>query len=124
MENDFKKKSIFSGKKSIFSGRNNYDTCKAEVVGDIMREFKNKKLKMRNNKVIKDKKQAIAVALSMASSKCHYNKADAEYLIDKVDRDLSNKKKEIILSNIIETKDAISYLHLWRFKMPIFQQKK
>jgi hypothetical protein len=60
----------------------------------------------------------------MASSKCHYNKADAEYLIDKVDRDLSNKKKEIILSNIIETKDAISYLHLWRFKMPIFQQKK
>ena len=95
---------------NYLKSRKSYDTCKEEIIGDTMREFKKHKLKMRNNKSIIDKKQAIAVALSMVSSQCHYNKKDAELLIEKVNRDLSNKDKDIILSNIIETKDAIMYL--------------
>ena len=55
-------------------------------------------------------KQAIAIALSQASTKCEYNKEDQKKLIDKVDKDLNNKDKKILLSNLIETKDAIEIL--------------
>jgi hypothetical protein len=91
-------------------GGSSYKTCKADIVEETMREFKKEKLKTKSKRLITDRNQAIAVALSMAGSQCHYTKADANKLIEKVDRNLNNKKKELILSNIIETKDALVYL--------------
>ncbi len=88
-----------------------YDSCKSEKVSKTMREFKEGELEDRSGKTITDKKQAIAIALSQAQTSCKYNPSDAKKLLTKVDQDLNDEKKKINLSNLIETKDAITLLY-------------
>lgn len=95
---------------NLYGGAKNYASCKSDKVSQVMDEFKEGKLKGRDNKIIKNQKQAIAIALTQASNKCEYNKEDENKLIEKVDKDLNNKDKKILLSNLIETKDAIEIL--------------
>lgn len=107
----------------LYGGAKSYDVCKSDKVRTVMEEFKYKKLKDRSGKIIKNNKQAIAIALSQAQASCKYNPSDIKKLIDKVNEDLNEKDKKIILSNLIETRDAIINLNKsgkskrsWMFK--------
>lgn len=94
----------------LYGGAQSYDKCKSQKVSQVMEEYKQKKLKDRAGKTITNQKQAIAIALNQAQSKCEYNPSDIKKLVDKVNDDLNDKNKQIILSNLIETKDAIEHL--------------
>jgi hypothetical protein len=48
--------------------------CKQRKISQVIREFKSKSLKLRNKKVVTNPKQAIAIALSIASKKCENKK--------------------------------------------------
>ena len=86
-----------------------YAKCKDTIIEETIHEFKNKKLKTRANKIVKNKDQAIAIALSQSHSQCDRNSSEIKKLLDKVDRDLNNSK-ELNLTNIIETYDIIKIL--------------
>ena len=107
----------------LYGGAKSYGDCKSDKVRTVMEEFKYKKLKDRTGKTIKNNKQAIAIALSQAQTSCKYNPTDIKNLINKVNEDLNETDKKIILSNLIETKDAIIGLNkmgkskrAWMFK--------
>jgi hypothetical protein len=95
----------------LSGGSKSYDVCKSDKVSKVMKEFENNELKDRSGKVIKNQKQAIAIALSQAQNSCKYNPTDVKKLVDKVNTDLNEKDKSLNLSNIIETKDAIEQLN-------------
>ncbi len=102
----------FSNLAKLFGGAiKSYDSCKSEKVSKTIDEFKEGELTDRSGKKITNKKQAIAIALSQAQTSCKYNPTDAKKLLTKVDQDLNDDKKKINLSNLIETKDAISLLY-------------
>ncbi len=101
----------FANLAKLSGGAKSYDSCKSDKVSTTMKEFKEGKLKDRADNVIKDKKQAIAIALSQAQTSCKYNPDDAKKLLAKVDQDLNDTEKKINLTNLIETKDAISLLY-------------
>jgi len=44
--------------------------CRKNKIQTVMSEFKNKKLKLRNGKIVTDRKQGIAIALSVANKYC------------------------------------------------------
>lgn len=94
----------------LYGGAISYDTCKHDIIEKTMHEFKNKKLKTRANKIVTDKDQAIAIALSQVHSNCKRNKIEEKKLIDKVNRDL-NDSKELNLTDVIETYDSIKILN-------------
>jgi L-lactate utilization protein LutC len=80
----------------------NYMTCKSKIMSTTMDEFYNKKLKDRSNKIIRNKNQAIAIALSDVNKECRYTSNETNNLIKKVNKDLNDKNKEINLSNMNE----------------------
>jgi L-lactate utilization protein LutC len=114
---------MLSNLSKLYGGAVSYDKCKSDIISDTMKEFKNKKLKDRGGKVIKKRDQAIAIALSQSQSQCKYTPSDVKKLIEKVNNDLNDKNKELNLTNIIETKNAIESLlkmkkskRIWMFK--------
>lgn len=46
------------------------DKCVQNKIGDIMHEYKKHMLKRRNNKPVKSRKEAIAIALNVSRRKC------------------------------------------------------
>lgn len=88
-----------------------YKTCKYNIMREIIKEFNEKKLKMRNNEIITNKKQAQAIGLQKSEKECKYNKEEIIKLLEKVNTDLNNKTKKINLTNVIETKLAIKVLN-------------
>ena len=86
--------------------------CSTKIVHDTMKEFENKKLKLRNNTVVKDRKQAIAIALSQAENKCTYSSKEYKMLEIKVKEFLSFEiKDKIPLTRVIETRELIDYYY-------------
>lgn len=86
-----------------------YDECRKKYLYSIIKEFEQGKLKMTNDKKVKNKKQAIAIALSMAQRKCKYTQKDYKQIEDKVMMFLKNddrkiSQKRVPLTNVIETK--------------------
>ena len=49
------------------------DKCVQKKIGDIMHEYKKHSLKRRNNKPVKSRKEAIAIALNVSKRKCSKN---------------------------------------------------
>ena len=89
-----------------------YEKCRQKYLDKILDEFENKQLKLRNNKKVKDRKQAIAIALSMAQDKCKYTNKDLKQVEIKVnkfllDDDRKISKSRVPLTNVIETKVMI-----------------
>jgi hypothetical protein len=85
-----------------------YDKCREKNISDTLTLFKQKKLKSSGDKYVKDRKQAIAIALNNAKYNCKYSKKDYEKIFDKVREFLYNddrkiSKKRIPLTNVIET---------------------
>ena len=91
---------------------NSFIKCHDNIISNNMNEFKQKKLKLKNNKIVENPKQAIAISLNQIQNKCHYNSEEIKELYIKVNNDLNNKDKEINLTNIIELKNIIKYLFL------------
>lgn len=44
--------------------------CKSVVIDQVLHEFKDSELKTRDNKVVKNSKQAVAIALSKSDREC------------------------------------------------------
>ena len=89
-----------------------YEKCRQKYLDKILDEFENKQLKLRNNKKVKDRKQAIAIALSMAQDKCKYTNKDLKQVEIKVnkfllDDDRKISKSRVPLTNVIETQVMI-----------------
>ena len=68
------KKTKPTPKSKASSKKTKYEKCKTSIIGQDMRLFKQGKLKQRNKLPVKSRKQAIAIALSMAESKCKNKK--------------------------------------------------
>ncbi len=51
------------------------DKCKSKKISTVMREFKKGSLKTGSKKKVKNPKQAIAIALSVANKKCSRKKS-------------------------------------------------
>lgn len=86
--------------------------CKNDIISNNLNNFKQKKLKLKNNKIVDNTKQAIAISLNEVQTKCHYNLEELKELYKKVKNDLNDKTKEINLTNIIELKNIIKYLFI------------
>ena len=93
----------------LYGGAQSYQECTSNKIAQTMHEFNDKKLKDRANKIIKNRKQAIAIALSQADSNCKYNPEEKKELIIKVNEYL-NSDKPLNLSKINEIKKAIEIL--------------
>lgn len=80
-----------------------YEGCKKNIIGQDMRLFKQGKLKQRNNQPVTSRKQAIAIALSMAEKKCKDKKnlADVRKENKNMRRKLSTSLKPADVRNII-----------------------
>jgi hypothetical protein len=112
----------------LYGGAQSYTKCSSNKIRKTMDEFADKKLKDRGGRVVTNKKQAIAIALSQADAKCQYNPQEVKMLITKVNEEL-NSPKDINLSNVIETKKAIGMLksqskpkQIYRFKKLLFDK--
>jgi len=87
-----------------------HDKCTSKKVSKVMKEFEKKKLKQRDGKIIKNRKQAIAVALSQAEEECKISKVEYEEMQENVVTYLTSKPKDkIILSRIIEARELVEY---------------
>jgi len=84
-----------------------FKKCSEEIISKTIDEFNQKDLKLKNSKIVKDKKQALAIALNTAQTKCKYTKTEITELTDKIDIFLQNKDK-ISLSNVVQTKEIIT----------------
>ena len=97
-----------------------YSKCSSKIIKDTIDEFKASELKLKNNKVVKDKKQAIAIALSTAQKKCKYSPDELDKLRDNIDVFLLKKSKlstDLPLSNVIQTKEIIkNYIEKKNYK--------
>jgi hypothetical protein len=87
-------------------------SCHNKIISTNIHDFKQKKLKLKNNKIVDNPKQAIAISLNEIQKKCQYNSEEIKQLYIKVNNDLNNKDKEINLTNIIELKNIINYLFI------------
>lgn len=91
-----------------------YEICSKKYLDKIIKEFEKGTLKLRNNKIVKDRKQAIAIALNMAQDKCTRNKSEFTHMKDKIHNFLLDDKRKISesripLTNIIECRLLINY---------------
>jgi hypothetical protein len=84
-----------------------YDKCKSEIVNSYMKKFERGKMKLANNKPITNRKQAIAVALSLSEKICanKINKTDMKDMEQKVHKMIYGTGKTILdtklqLSNV------------------------
>jgi hypothetical protein len=89
-----------------------YKKCSRKIMTEVMDEFKENKLKSRKEEIIKNKKQALAIGLSIVEKKCEYSKDEYKQLEEKVLEFLKSKPdKKIPLSSIIQTKHLIEYYY-------------
>jgi hypothetical protein len=81
--------------------------CVHDTMEKTMKEYENKKLLLRNKMIVTDRKQALAIGLSKVQGYCKFTKEEITDLLFKVEKDLNNIKKKIILSNLIELKQLL-----------------
>ena len=86
---------------------NNHKKCVHDIMDKTMKEYENKKLLMRNKMIVNNRKQALAIGLSKSQKECTFNKEETADLLYKVEKDLNNMKKNIVLSNLIELKQLL-----------------
>ena len=87
--------------------------CSTKIIHDTMKDFEKHRLKLRNNKVVDSKKQAIAIALSQVENKCAYSTKEYKLLEEKVKEFISSEPTDKIpLSRVVETKQIIEYYHM------------
>ena len=90
-----------------------YQKCNSKIMEETMKEFEKKKLKLRNDKSVTNRKQAFAIGLNISENKCKYSKEEIEHLKTLVttfliDDDRKISENKIPLSNVIQTKHLIN----------------
>ena len=86
------------------------ENCERKIVDKVMKEFEQLQLKQRDETVVTNSKQAIAIALSKAEDECKLSSSDYKEMEIKVITFLTSKpSKKIVLSRIIDTKHLIEY---------------
>ena len=93
---------------------NGFKECQKKYMDETMKEFEQKKLKVSGTRIVKDKKQAVAIGLNTAQRKCQYTKNDYKLIKEKVHDFLYNddrkiSKSRLPLTNVIETRVLFEY---------------
>ena len=57
-----------------------YKDCQKKYMDETMKEFEKNKLKVSGKRIVKDRKQAVAIGLNTAQRKCKYTKNDYQIL--------------------------------------------
>jgi len=87
-----------------------HEKCSRKIMDETMKDFEKNKLKQRDEKVIKNRKQAVAIGLSRVEDKCKYSKDEYKELEKKVLEFVSSKPEEKIpLSRVVEVKQLIEH---------------
>ena len=91
-----------------------YKDCQKKYMAETMKEFEKNKLKVSGKRIVKDRKQAVAIGLNTAQRKCKYTKNDYQLIKDKVkeflyDDERKISKSRVPLTNVIETRVLIEY---------------
>lgn len=89
-----------------------YEECRSKIIDKIMKEFERGILKSSRGDLIKDKKQAIAVALSIAGKSCKgkYDKVDIERMIGRLEKVLKSNRP-LVRSNLNEFLIIFDWYH-------------
>jgi hypothetical protein len=90
-----------------------YEKCKKDLMHKIITDFQANKLKSSSGHKVTNRKQALAIGLTMSQSKCkkHFSKNDKDKLKKKVDRFL--EKEKLSYSGIV---DVIKYIDMIKGK--------
>lgn len=87
-----------------------HEKCSRKIMEETMKDFEKEKLKQRDETVVENRKQAVAIALSRVEEKCKYSKGEYKELENKVIEFLeSDPEGKIPLSRVIETRQLIEY---------------
>ena len=91
-----------------------FKDCQKKIIDSTMKEYEEKKLKVSGKRIVKDRKQALAIALNYAENNCKYTSNDYKLIKEKVNEFLYNDNRKISktrvpLTNVIETKVLIQY---------------
>lgn len=80
-----------------------YEECRSKIIDKIMKEYESGVLKSSRGGLIKVKKQAIAVALSIAEKSCKgkYDKVDIERMVGRIEKVLKSDRP-LVRSNLNE----------------------
>ena len=89
-----------------------HEKCSRKIMTEVMGEYEDKKLKTRDKKIVKNRKQAVAIGLSRVEDKCKYSKDEYKELEKKVLEFVSSKPEEKIpLSRVVEVKQLIEHYY-------------
>ena len=89
-----------------------HDKCSKKIMDKTMKDFEKRKLKQRDEKVIKDRKQALAVGLSRVEEECKYSSKEYKDIEKALETFLQDEpSNKIILSRVIETRQLIDYFY-------------
>lgn len=94
-----------------------YKKCQKNKMNEVMHEFKKGKLKTRSNQVIKSRKQAIAIGLTMSNNTCELkmDKNDYKKMEEKFNKDIYNqntiRSKKLTLTTV---KNSIKLLQHYK----------
>ena len=87
-----------------------HNKCKEDIIRKTLKEFEKGKLKQSDGKIIKNRKQALAIGLSRGDEECEYTKKGYNELEQKVEDFFNERiKDKIRLTNIIDTRKIIEY---------------
>jgi hypothetical protein len=90
-----------------------YIECRKKTIEEVMREFKQGKLKSSSGKKVTNDKQAIAIALSMAQQ-CSFNKNEANEIYKNNLEKLNQNRLNLTMLN--EINQLVDFFYLNREK--------
>jgi hypothetical protein len=89
-----------------------HDKCSKKIMDKTMKDFEKRKLKQRDEKVIKNRKQALAVGLSRVEDECKYSSKEYKDIEKSLIKFLQDEPSDkIVLSRVIETRQLIEYFY-------------
>lgn len=89
-----------------------HDKCSKKIMDKTMKDFEKRKLKQRDEKVIKDRKQALAVGLTRVEEECKYSSKEYKEVEKSLNQFLLEEPSDkIVLSRVIEARQLIEYFY-------------
>ena len=89
-----------------------HDKCSKKIMDKTMKDFEKRKLKQRDEKVIKNRKQALAVGLSRVEDECKYSSKEYKEVEKSLTEFLQDEPSDkIVLSRVIEARQLIEYFY-------------
>ena len=105
-----------------------YEICKAKIMDSYMKKYEAGKLKSSNNKIVRNRLQAVAIGLSMSEKLCEskISSKDIEKMEEKVNKLFYGKNNKLDgdklqLTNI---KNAIFLINYYKKKKKTAKSKK